>query len=442
MVESSKLNVEVKEFKPKSKSCMIDTLPKINSKTKDSITTNSHNLGVTKTDHNEKDKITCMGSKKRSNPSITKKFIIESAKNCELQNIDLKKSTEAFENPEKAVEWMIVGGKKKVIELVKPYKTNETVENDIIIKEDSSANNTNVILTETVEQNFVSTVIASKKTKKQRSKTSKSIKKGKDKNGKTEGFIIEEPNFDKETPKHKELHNIITEDQKLITIMSHGLNKEEVEPEPASENILSLNSEDKNETSPTTESTNYLSKVEALQSETNIYTLDDDVAFVEDKLIEAKACDNSINTAQKLNNKEINKSETNCLTESDESPSVVNFEDDDKTNITSAVCNWLSEFDSESLKSLFTIPLNADFVKKIKYCSEISSFFEDGKVIERSNILQQPFYQYKLVCEPNGLQVNSDEAIELTEASENIISKTKLSYVYKASKRYFGCETM
>lgn len=455
LAENSKLNVEVNEFKPKTLNIFeTERSQRALLNRSDCITNNLSNQSeMAKLEHDDKNKAPGLSTKKRTNSTITKKFLIESNKNIELQNIDLKKSSsEAFENSgEKAVEWMIIGGKKKVVESVKPNKTAETnrkTENGNITKCSVTPVLTETEDTDSGMANRVSN--NNKKTKKPRSKSNKLVKKGKDtKNNKLEGFVIEEPNFDKKDTKVLLVQNDSDSDDQTDAkdSISDNYNKDVAEID-TNEIIASIEVE-KHDNNGTDETLPVVKEYNEAQNtlwlEQSMSKKQDDISSYENEsnvIIEQAACNDSIITVEELN-KISNKSENNCLPESEEPISTQHFENDEKIYITSAVCNWLSEFDSESLKSLFTIPLNADFVKKIKYCSEISSFFDDDNMLEKSNILQQPFYQYKLVCEPNdGAQLNTDEAIDLDEPFEMNASKSKFKSIYKASKQYFGCETM
>lgn len=110
-----------------------------------------------------------------------------------------------------------------------------------------------------------------------------------------------------------------------------------------------------------------------------------------------------------------------------------------KIYITSAVCNWLSTFDEYCLQELFTIPLNADFVKKIKYCSEISSYFEIDDFINVNKCIPDQTYKYQLMTELTSFPDTDDED-ELLES--NLASVSTVLFSCKNIKKLMSCETM
>lgn len=107
----------------------------------------------------------------------------------------------------------------------------------------------------------------------------------------------------------------------------------------------------------------------------------------------------------------------------------------EKLHITAAVCNWLHSFEQPDLQSLFTIPLNADFVRKIKYCGEISNYFEHDDFDNLEKFVAEQFYQYQLVSAASSLS-------SLLDLSSDDDENDEQSQTRGALEEFFGCRIM
>lgn len=439
IVKNSKLNVEVKEFKPKKTIKSEEPTPNFEKSKIFGITNEnlSQSTDVSTTENVDKRKLLTTSNLKKRQSSSTgnnKKFIFESTKNIELQNIDLKKTTESYVNNENELEWVIIGGKKKVVESTKSctstQKTTETPNSPVSLNDKSE------------NSDAVPPATFSKKSKKSRSKSNRGAKKGKDKAGKLEGFVIEEPKFHSNEINTKEIVNNTNAtddedeaDDELIIQQNEGSNYDTFTVGDEKD-ILDKREEDLN--SEIKELDIKYQDVQQVQV-INLHTSGFDNKTTKS---DSEACTD--NTAFKSNEiKETDLSEVKVNDALNLSPTL-HLDTENKTYVTMAVTDWLSKFDAQDIKSLFTIPLNADFVKKIKYCSEISNLFDDDYVFENENVLQQhPFYQYKLVAESDCLSTSSEEYNDSDTSSNNVVSSNnRLGLAYKTTKRYFGCETM
>uniref|UniRef100_A0A336LZG9 CSON008917 protein n=1 Tax=Culicoides sonorensis TaxID=179676 RepID=A0A336LZG9_CULSO len=198
----STLNVEVPEFRPKV------ILQTTKTESRESPTRKSHLNGdlhesngpvdnaKSKIDNNTDRKV-----KKRTvkNPVVDKKFLIESAKNIEMQNIDLKKINvlSRKDNVKIDTTWTVVGGKRKMIKEESQFE-NETSENEVkdIQQTEISPKAETIIVKdyEVCASNNVQTKKPSRKSK-QKNKNLNKRNGMQMKNQKLTGFIIEEPTF-------------------------------------------------------------------------------------------------------------------------------------------------------------------------------------------------------------------------------------------------------
>lgn len=134
----------------------------------------------------------------------------------------------------------------------------------------------------------------------------------------------------------------------------------------------------------------------------------------------------------------------------------INETQSEKYFLTAAVCNWLHTFNNNDLQSLFTIPLSADFVKKIKYCSEISKYFADDELQNLDKFINENFCQYQqlsacsslssLLSDMSGSSDDEDDTAhdddKTKPTSEHTQEAIRSAKSTKKALKIFGCEIM
>lgn len=137
--------------------------------------------------------------KRTTNPVLEKKILIESTKNIEMQNIDLMK-TKSEPLPRRGdvkveTTWVVVGGKRKMIQEEIPIEREKVAETIIYDKKVPEATNGIEITNDvSLSVNNAQPKKSSRKSK-QKNKTQNKRNVPQGKNTKLQGFVIEEPSF-------------------------------------------------------------------------------------------------------------------------------------------------------------------------------------------------------------------------------------------------------
>ncbi|XP_063708153.1 calponin homology domain-containing protein DDB_G0272472-like [Culicoides brevitarsis] len=135
--------------------------------------------------------------KRPTNPVLEKKILIESTKNIEMQNIDLMKSKiETLTRNDVRIEttWVVVGGKRKMIQEEIPIEREKTKEET---KNEPETNSIDVSPSLPAVVTTTNNGQAKKPSRKAKQKNKPQHKRNaqQGKNTKLQGFVIEEPTF-------------------------------------------------------------------------------------------------------------------------------------------------------------------------------------------------------------------------------------------------------
>lgn len=185
IAHQSTLNVEVKEFKPKR---LVDEKKTVAAKKVSPPSTAPAPPPA---------------NKKRA--TLDKRFIMESTKQIEMQNIDLSKTTGATSKfEEDSIEWVIRGGKRVPIKVTSPPVKPSPLSPEKIAPETTS-------VPPALESVVVVVAPAQPPPKKSKAKAKAAGKKKHllKSSAKLEGFVIEEPTFNKtESVKRQQQHQL------------------------------------------------------------------------------------------------------------------------------------------------------------------------------------------------------------------------------------------
>lgn len=517
---------------------------------------NVNNSNTTKTNAS-----TANIKKRQTNPVLDKKFLIESTKNIEMQNIDLMKTKSETLSRKDDVKiettWVVVGGKRKMIQEEIPIEREKKViveqeTTPVVNGTDSTSND--IVNDSSLATNHTQTKKPSRKAK-QKNKTQNKRNATQGKSTKLQGFVIEEPTFAPVVEPQPELESDIeavdsdaeelleaalieeipwtdadvaevtkaTSDdfnEKLsdlseasstsasIIIVNTNNNETEQEKADIDEKVTSLakkcdeekNNQGELDQIKADEHILILPEMEIIneteEADTSCSSQNNPSLVVEEIVLNGTCPDNptdfeEIPTQEKEVVEEVQtkivagknglskhltvEPETKCdaieeiicekvTTEVVQSSPIViedvtndeaailevnGHEKSEKYFLTAAVCNWLHTFNNNDLQSLFTIPLNADFVKKIKYCSEISQYFADDELQNLDKFINENFCKYQhlsassslssLLSDMSSSDDDEDDTEPTSEHTQQAIRSTKAT---KKALKIFGCEIM
>lgn len=143
--------------------------------------------------------------KRSSNPIIDRKFIIESTKKIEMQNIDLKHTKTANENTKNGLNatWMMVGGKNRMVKVDSPEKDVNSKKSEETTKVIDSSQETVILVNASLNSSLTENVSKKSNTNNNLNNNKKTKPKSKhakrnnlqSRGTKLQGFVIEEPTF-------------------------------------------------------------------------------------------------------------------------------------------------------------------------------------------------------------------------------------------------------